>query len=192
MATETPPSLIGLYSPAAQSGKSTAAAYLSKQGYRTIPFASPLKAMLRTFLLQLGYGPDAIDHYLTTGKEDVLPGIVCSPRHLLRTLGTEWGRSCVHPEVWLLCWRSTAQRYLQSGTPVVVDDVRFPNEADLIRSLGGQLWRIDRPGTARDTDHASEGGLDHYVFDVYVTNDGTTTDLYSSIRTHLCPLAQAT
>jgi hypothetical protein len=187
--TETP-RLIGLYSPAAQSGKSTVAAHLAQRDYRIIPFAGPLKAMLRTFLLQLGYGPDAIDSYLTTGKEDILPGIVCSPRHLLRTLGTEWGRTCVHPNVWLLCWQSTATRYLQSGTPVVCDDVRFLNEANLIRSLGGELWRIDRPGTERTTEHASEGGLDDYPFDRVLLNDGTLTALRSRTDALLWPTAQ--
>jgi hypothetical protein len=179
--TDTTP-LIGLYSPAPQSGKSTVASFLTEHGFHTVPFAGPLKRMLRTFLLQLGYGPEGIDHYLTTGKEDILPGIACSPRHLMRTLGTEWGRSCVHPSVWLLCWQSTATRYLQSGTPIVVDDVRFPNEADLIRSLGGQLWRIDRPSAERNTEHASEGSLDTYAFDHVLSNDSTLTDLYSRTR----------
>lgn len=179
------PKLIGLYSPAPQSGKSTVASLLTERGYHTIPFAASLKAMLRTFLLQLGYGPDAIDTYLTTAKEHTLPGIRCSSRHLLRTLGTEWGRTCVHPEVWLIAWRSRAERYIRSGTPVVVDDVRFPNEADLIRTLGGQLWRIDRPSTEGDTDHASEGGLDDYDFDHYILNDGSLADLYNHTKSLL-------
>lgn len=176
------PPLIALYSPAAQSGKSTVAGFLTEHGYYTIPFAAPLKRMVRTFLIQLGYGPADIDYYLRDNKEAVIPGIKTTPRHILRTLGTEWGRQCIHPEVWLQCWEQTATRYLKSGIPVVCDDCRFQNEADLIRSLGGQLWRIDRPGTERGTNHASEGGLDDYAFDHYVLNNGSLTDLYSEIN----------
>ena len=29
---------------------------------------------------------------------------------------------------------------------VAFDDVRFPNEAEMIRRLGGELWLVDRPG----------------------------------------------
>jgi hypothetical protein len=177
--------LIGLYSPAPQSGKTTVASTLTEHGYYTIPFAAPLKRITRTFLVQLGYGPDVIEDLLTTDKETKIPSINCSTRHLLQTLGTEWGRSCVHPDVWLMCWRATAERYLGSNTPVVVDDVRFPNEADLIRTLGGELWHIERPGTERGTLHASEGSLDDYSFDRYLLNDSGVGDLVAKAETLL-------
>lgn len=177
------PPLIGLYSPAAQSGKSTVAGFLTEHGYYTISFAAPLKRMARTFLINLGYGPSDIDYYLTDNKEAVIPEIKTTPRHILRTLGTEWGRQCIHPELWLKCWEQTASRYLKSGIPVVCDDVRFPNEAALIRKLGGQMWHICRPGTERNTEHASEGSLDDYpFFDAHLVNNGTLTDLYSEVH----------
>jgi hypothetical protein len=175
------PHLIGLYSPAPRSGKTTVAAYLTEHGYYRAPFAGPLKRMIRTFLRELGHPNSAIDHHLEDGKADVIPGIRTTSRHLLQTLGTEWGRSCVHPDVWLMCWRETATSYLNDGVPVVVDDLRFPNEADLIRALGGQLWHIHRPSTKRGTTHSSEGSLDAYPFDHHLTNDGSLTDLYEQV-----------
>lgn len=187
----TSPLLIGLYSPAPQSGKSTVASILTEHGFRVLPFAAPLKRMIGTFLFQLGYGPEDIDELLTTHKEVKLDAINCSTRHLLQTLGTEWGRTCVHPEVWLQCWQVIAMRYLQSSTPVVVDDVRFQNEADLIRSLGGQLWYIERPGTQLKTEHASEGSLNTYPFDRFLHNDGSLSDLVATTESLLCPPAQA-
>lgn len=187
----TSPQLIGLYSPAPQSGKSTVASILTEHGFRVLPFAAPLKRMIGTFLFQLGYGPEDIDELLTTHKEVKLDAINCSTRHLLQTLGTEWGRTCVHPDVWLQCWQVIAMRYLQSSTPVVVDDVRFQNEADLIRSLGGQLWYIERPGTEVKTEHASEGSLNTYPFDRFLHNDGSLSDLVATTESLLCPPAQA-
>lgn len=179
------PKLIGLYSPAPQSGKTTVAQYLNHQGYIRLSFAAPLKRMIRTFLLSLGYGPEAIEEYLTTGKEDQIPGIRATPRHLLQTLGTEWGRTCIHPCVWLLCWQETANRYLKADIPVVCDDVRFPNEAELIRSLGGEVWQITRPSATTDTTHASEGALDTFTFDTEIGNTGSLSDLQSLIYQHL-------
>ncbi|MGA0848037.1 MAG: hypothetical protein ACO3PY_05475 [Pontimonas sp.] len=184
------PRLIGLYSPAPSSGKSTVASYLTEHGFYTVPFARPIKLMVRTFLIQLGYGPTEIDHYLDAGKKDVIDGIRTTPRQLMQTLGTEWGRQCVHPQVWLMCWERLAQQKLDLGISVVCDDVRFPNEAALIRRLGGELWRIERPSTERGTSHASEGSLDDYpLFDRRLTNDGTLLRLYGQVQQIVTPVA---
>lgn len=188
----TAPRLIGLYSPAPRSGKSTVAAYLTEHGFYTVPFARPIKLMVRTFLIQLGYGPSEIDHFLEAGKNDVIEGIRTTPRQLMQLLGTEWGRQCVHPQVWLMCWERATQQKLEAGIPVVVDDCRFPNEAALIRRLGGELWRIERPGNERQTDHASEGGLDEYpLFDRRLVNDGSLLTLHSRVREIVTPLSLA-
>lgn len=129
--------IIGLYSPAAQSGKTTVAHYLRERGYTHLPFAQPM-----------------------------------------RTLGTEWGRECVSPTVWLDVWLAKARR----KSFVVVDDVRFENEAELIRLVGGQMWRITRPGVERSTEHASEGGLDSWSkFTCDIVNAGTISDLLNGL-----------
>lgn len=184
------PRIVGLYSPAPQSGKTTLARYLSFQNYVILPFAEPLKRMTRVLLLNLGYGPLEIDELLTDGKERILPEIRTTPRHILQTLGTEWGRQCIHPDVWLKCWRSRADRFLQAGASVVCDDVRFPNEADLIRSIGGEIWHVSRSGTISSGTHASEGSLDDYPhFERFIDNDGTLHDLYAQLPYPLTPAA---
>ncbi len=186
------PRLIGLYSPAPSSGKSTVASYLTEHGFYTVPFARPIKLMVRTFLIQLGYGPTEIDHYLDAGKNDVIDGIRTMPRQLMQTLATEWGRQCVHPQVWLMCWERLAQQKLELGISVVCDDVRFPNEAALIRRLGGEVWHLSRPGTGRNTTHASEGGLDDYpLFDRHLVNNGSLFDLYDRVHEILQPTPAA-
>lgn len=182
------PRLIGLYAPAPQSGKTTVANYLNGCGYRILPFAAPIKHMVRTFLMQLGHTPAELDFYLDAGKEILIPSVNVTPRHLMQTLGTEWGRSCISPGVWLTCWERVARSNLDRDIDVVVDDVRFPNEAALVRKLGGELWRIERPGTARGTEHASEGGLDAYpYFDRRIVNDRTLVDLHNAVRRVVAP-----
>lgn len=187
-----PPRLIGLYSPAPRSGKTTVANYLNGMGYRRLPFAAPIKSMLRPFLTQLGYG-DRLDDYLEgEGKEELIPELRLTPRQLMQTLGTEWGRTCIHPQVWTMCWERMAASNLERGIDVVVDDVRFPNEAAMVRRLGGEMWRVERSNTERQTAHASEGGLDEYpLFDRRLVNDGSLLELHNRVRQIVAPLSLA-
>ena len=171
--------LIGLYSPAPRSGKSTTAQYLEGQGYVIVPFAETLKEMLIPMLEALGYDHKGAQYLVHYGKQIVVGDAGVSVRHMLQTLGTEWGRACIHPEIWLRCWRKRMDKY----DAVVVDDVRFSNEADLVKLLGGELWRIDRPDVPREHGHASEGSLDGYDgFNRFITNDGTIDDLISKLQ----------
>lgn len=163
--------LIGLYSSAAQSGKSSVARYLEYgYGYTVEPFAHTLKAMTATFLISLGYTAEQAYTMLTAAKDTKLPALGVDVRHVLRTLGTEWGRDCIHPEVWLRCWEGR----LNADRLTVVDDVRFLNEAEAVRRHGGIMVRVVRPGFDADAQHRSEGGLDAYEgFDHVIYNDGS-------------------
>lgn len=181
-----PAHLIGLCSMVPGCGKSTAAWLLERQGYSRLSFANPLRAMLRILLTDLGYSSAQVDHCLQVGKEQVLPELGVSPRHLLRTLGTEWGRACIHPSIWL----QTFSRQIEGLHLVVVDDVRFPDEAQMIQELGGEIWLIRRttaeqaPSTLPD--HPSEGQLMGWGrFDQTLSNDGDLDDLQRALEAAL-------
>jgi hypothetical protein len=194
--------LIGIYSPAAGSGKSTIADYLIAQhGFTRLGLAEPLKDMIRMLLENYGYNPADAYHMTHVNKHAPLPEIDprIDARHLLRTLGTEWGRTCVHPDIWLRCWSARYLKLRARGlNNVVVDDMRFLNEATHIDRYGGQLWCVNRPGTERGTTHASEGGLDDLDSDPFLSftqvlhNDGTLADLYSALDTILGAAPTAT
>ena len=77
--------------------------------------------------------------------------------------------------------RAKTERIMADGGSVVTDDVRFPNEAAMIRDLGGELWRIERPGITYDGDHSSEGGLEDITPDQVIVNDGTIAQLKAKI-----------
>ena len=176
------PQLIGLYSSAPQSGKSLVAKYLNEAyGYTVVPFASTLKEMLIPMLTAYGYSEREARHYVYEEKQHRLPYLGVTVRHLLQTLGTEWGRQCVHPHLWTECWKRRSRKYAY----VVVDDVRFPNEAELIRGARGtdqgQLWVVRRPGASVGPAHASEGSLDGWVFDQILSNSGTIDELHTLI-----------
>ena len=173
----TLPRLIGLYSPAPGCGKTSAADLLND--HERVPFAAPIKRAVWDMLNDLGVLE--IFRYVYADKEAIIPELNVSARHMMQTLGTEWGRACIHPDFWVMIARAEAERIMNDGRSVVIDDVRFPNEAAMIRDLGGELWRIDRPGVSYNGDHSSEGGLKDITPDRVIINDGTITQLKEKI-----------
>jgi len=64
----------------------------------------------------------------------------------------------------------------------VVTDVRFLNEARILRDNGALLVRIERPGLKQDN-HVSETELDNYDgFGFVISNDKTIVDLSSELK----------
>lgn len=196
--------LIALYSPAPQCGKSTIADHLiTEHGFTHLSFAEPLKEMVNTLLENFGYTPQDAHHMTHVFKEAPLPelGTGLTARHLLRTLGTEWGRDCLQSDIWLRCWTSRYQRLQLSGTErVVVDDMRFLNEALLMQRHDAQLWKVERSGTTPGEVHRSEGDLNHLktfsdptndyslAFHTIFNNNGTVEDLLSAVDDTLTAL----
>lgn len=78
-----------------------------------------------------------------------------TPRYAMQTLGTEWGRNTIWGKLWTHRVKTLINLRIQQGFNVVVSDVRFPNEVDLVRELGGVVIGITRPGHVYDT-HVSE------------------------------------
>lgn len=167
--------LIGLTG-AAGSGKDTAADYLvSQHAWRKVLFAQPLKDGL---CAMFGWSPEQLLD--REWKETPLPDIGKSPRQLMQTLGTEWGREQVHPELWLLLARTAIENKMQYRN-VIVCDVRFDNEADIIRSMGGTVVHISRSGIAGVAPHVSESGITMLPMDIRLTNNGGIAQLHAAI-----------
>jgi hypothetical protein len=108
----------------------------------------------------------------------------------MQTLGTEWGRQTVHPDFWVAIAANKIERTLASGFKsgtnykllALFDDVRFANEAAMLRSYGGVILRVERPDTAKPAEiaaHASEE-MD-FAADVTLVNDGTSEDLHAML-----------
>ena len=139
---------------AAGSGKTTAALRIVENwGGDRRPFAGPLKRMLQNFLEDQGAGL-AMAIRMVSGDLKAAPSKYLggrTPREAMQLLGTEWGR-CLSSSLWVDAWRNEIERArlhaASDDAPalIVVDDVRFPNEIAAIRSLGGIIVRIDRPG----------------------------------------------
>lgn len=183
--TAPAPHLIALCSPAMGSGKSTVAAHLARRhGFTVLKFAGPLKAMTRAFLREIGLSFGEIEAY-TDGdlKEQVIPGVPgdVTCRRFQQLLGTEFGRDCIHPNLWTEITLHRARALLGAGKSVVIDDMRFPNELAGVIMTGGIPLRIVRPGAAvTSAAHASEGGLDTTTMD-FLLNDGDIAALQAGV-----------
>ena len=179
----TSPQLVGIYSPTPQCGKSAIAQLLqSDYEFVHVSFAGPIKRMLGVFLNSAGVIHDDVERLLYEEKDKRLPQLRVTPRHLMQTLGTEWARDCIGPDVWVDIWRHNAESWLEAGTSVVVDDMRFPNEWDAVHELGGECWKVTSTRKNIDAEHASEGALNNFPFQRVFTNDGTLTELRDQIR----------
>ena len=102
-------------------------------------------------------------------------------RRLLQVIGTEVGRQMIDNDLWV----KLATENLVAGDRVVFTDVRFPNEAAMVKALGGQVWRINRKGVVALNDHASEHAMTSWNFDITIENDGTLDDLHRKVLSAL-------
>jgi len=79
-------------------------------------------------------------------------------RTLLQYLGTEVGRA-YREDYWIEAARPIVEAHIKEGIKVAIPDVRFPNEAEFVRSLGGVVVRVPGQGNMAGTlqaVHASE------------------------------------
>jgi hypothetical protein len=163
---------------AAGAGKTTAAEELvQSQGFVRVRFAGPLKDMLRS----LGLSVEEIDGPLKEQPCALLGGK--TPRHAMITLGTEWGRYMIHTDLWINAWKQRVVS-LPEDAKVVCDDVRFPNEVQTIRSMGGRIIHINRPEFG-GTNHPSEQLAYGYHIrpgEMTIYNNGTIEEFRSMFR----------
>lgn len=164
--------LIGLTG-LAGSGKSTIASNLVlEHGFRRHRFAGPLKDMLRA----LGLTDAQIDgEHKEVACEELGWN---TPRYAMQTLGTEWGRAHMGPNFWVNLAKARIKDDLLRAS-VVVDDVRFQNEVEAIRAMGGRVLRVVRPGTAGAGSHVSES--QDFDVDGTIGNSGSLDELRAEI-----------
>lgn len=169
--------LIGLAGQAG-SGKDTLAAHLCQaHGFASLALADPIRAGLRAML-----GLSLEDFTRRDLKEAPIAWLGRSPRQLAQTLGTEWGRELIHPEIWLRVAEQTIARLSQSRPAgIVITDIRFENEADWLRAQGGTVWHLRRNQAGlhgATSQHVSEQHIPEIEGDAIVDNNGTIKDLF--------------
>lgn len=162
----------------ARSGKSTIAQYLVEHhDFVRVRFAGPLKDMLRT----LGLSEAQLEGDLKNEPCDLLRGQ--TPRWAMQTLGTEWGRVLIGHDLWTHLWREATLSALIDGKSVVVDDLRFLNEAQSVRRIpDSQIWRVSRLEVSTPMHHSSEQELARITCDRTIYNDSSIEELLDYVK----------
>lgn len=163
----------------AGSGKDTLAnAIVQGSGGVKYSWALPLKQALNA---TFGWTMDMWDDRVW--KETEIPWLGKSPRQLAQTLGTEWAREQVHPELWVMLGLQRFSEHCKTSTaPFIVADTRFDNEARAIRRNGGLVIKVLRDDAAPIFAHRSEKGVSCELIDLTITNNGTIEELVSSFQ----------
>jgi len=179
MTVEQLPKIVGLAG-RAYAGKTTVAKHLVEHyGYTRLAFADALKTMLITA------GMCTHDECYSVKTEQ--------SRWLLQKVGTEIFRKQVHADFWVQRTAAAVIELLKAGKRIVIDDIRFPNEARLVKSYMGaavlvKLERVNADGTPfvdaqAGGEHDSERLIDTIEADYIITAvSGNTGHLLDGIE----------
>lgn len=118
-------------------------------------------------------------------KEQEIEGLGASPRVLMQTLGTEWGRNLISEDLWINAMNRRIAAYAMEDVPwdteeemdevyVIIPDIRYDNEAE---TLPTTLVKIVRPNVEEVNTHTSEEGIIEDWIDVIIYNDSDLDQL---------------
>lgn len=149
---------------------------IDKYKFRKISFADKMKEIISVLW-------DIPLHYLydPSMKETFDPRWGKTYREIMQLFGTEVCRN-----ISWNTWIYHVEKEFKKGENLVIDDVRFKNEAGLIKKYDGILITVVRPlPRSRDSKHLSESEQDEIQPDIVIMNDGTVADLHRKIEESL-------
>jgi hypothetical protein len=154
---------------------------ISKKNFIKFAFADPLKLACKeifNFSDEQLYGND---------KEIEDDFWKITPRQILQYVGTELFRNQIGnilPETKENIWIKVMEKKVESSKEdkIVITDVRFPNEVEMVKKLGGIVIKVVRPSLSiqEHSEHISEA-IDQLDVDFTVINDKTPEDLYNAV-----------
>lgn len=158
----------------ARVGKDTAGAWLvENRGYVRVGFADAV----RDVALRLDPIVGTDDSYLCAEGERLSDAVsfwgweTAKGESEVRRILQETGMAvrAIDPDFWLRIALEKVAQANAAGSPVVITDVRFPNEAESLRNAGFHLLYIDRPDVEH-LEHPSEGALTSADAEFFIYN----------------------
>lgn len=166
------PRLVGFSGRAGVGKTTTAEWFVREHEFVRLSFAKPLKECLSVLTgFSMGHFTDI------ELKEKEISGLNgVTPRILMQKMATEFIRDTIDPDFWL--WKMRHMISEVSNRDIVIDDIRFPNEAQFIRDNGGKIIHLERQfeSVTKENDHKSET-MDTYVNGDIVVHSSSTIEL---------------
>jgi DNA polymerase III delta prime subunit len=173
------------------SGKTTCADAMTRAlQYQQLNFATPLKQLVIEADPLVSYWTDEYEH-VPIHLSDVMSGTAAitfeeakreypEVRRSLQRIGQ--GARKIDPEFWVNIFKRRMAD-IPTNTPVVVADMRYENEAYMLRCAGFMLIRIERPGLvdSAERQHVTETALRSYPHDHVINNMGSKAELISQV-----------
>lgn len=163
------------------SGKSSCAEYLARRFPCVIrPFAFRIKRVLSAL---------GLTDYEINSREwrdrphPRLGGLTV--RVWMQKFGTDFSRNQISQDIWVENWKMDIKHHT---LPIIVDDVRMLNEAEVIRSMQGILVRVVRTedlmtSVANENKdlHITESESEEINCNYFLLNNGNLADLYKEL-----------
>lgn len=170
-----------------RSGKDTAGEYFIKQGYIKYAFAGPLKKACKEIFMFTEEQTEGDD------KEEYDDRWNISARKVFQRFGTEIFRerlSEFYPEMENIKQNFWTYRFkiwyhnqlnINKDVKIVVTDVRFDNEVEIIKELGGIIIKVERKNVDDKDQHKSETSMGKIKYDYLVKNDSNIKNYYKKL-----------
>jgi hypothetical protein len=168
------------------SGKSTVAKYIADEyGFKRVNFKDGLvqemKEKFPTLLEEIAYSVSMLQQYETgIGESLTVSDMFELKPPLMRKLMQEYGtevRRADNMNYWVDEWKESV------GTAnIVTDDVRFQNEYDAVKELGGIIIRVVREDITSGGSHQSETEQESFEADFTIVGEpGSHDAIYKQI-----------
>ena len=156
--------IVAFYAPYPGAGKSLAARWVARRcRLFNIAFATPLRNAVYDIISYPVFHM-VYPAFPPGQKEVVIPHLGVSWRDVMVAFGAA-GRA-LRPDFWV---RIMERRFQMQPYDYVIDDLRFQEEYDFLRTAGARIIRIENPGREIVTT-ATEGRLEGNAFDAVIVN----------------------
>jgi len=103
-------------------------------------------------------------------------------RITMELVGTELFRNLILKDIWIAITVFNVFRYLGEGKNIVIDDMRFNNEYEVLSNLNAVFIKIVSPFEEPMGTHESQKYTDDFRKDYVIYNDGTKDDLFEKFK----------
>ncbi len=170
------------------SGKDTGADYLvEKYNFVKVSFADPLKAALKELFM---FSDEQLYGTIEQKESPDDRWFGCTPRKAMQFVGTDLFRNHldeimpgIGKNIFVYRFKLWYESELKKNPDlkIVVADVRFANEADHIKNLGGSVIQLNRPNIIATDTHQSENEFQNIISDYVINNDSTIYKLWEKL-----------